>query len=142
MNRCTTVTLAAAIAASRLLLAAPQFTSVWRSPDAGSVSFAGKKVAALIIAQDDGLRVSGEEALARELAGRGLHSVATYRIAPKEELQVADRAKGWFDKAGVEGVVALRPVSSETRTNYNSGMWISSSYSTLWGYYGYGWSTV
>ena len=125
-----------------VLSAAPQFTSAWRSPDAGSVSFGGKKVAALVISQDDSLRVAGEEALARELTERGLQAVATYRIAPKEELQSGDRAKGWFEKAGVEGVVAMRPVSSEKRTTYNPGVWMSPAYSTLWGYYGYGWGAV
>jgi hypothetical protein len=125
-----------------VLSAAPQFTSAWRSPDAGSVSFAGKRVAALVITQDDSLRVAGEESLARELTGRGLQAVATYRIAPKEELQSGDRAKAWFEKAGVEGVVAMRPVSSEKRTTYNPGVWMSPAYSTLWGYYGYGWGAV
>jgi len=138
MNRLSATTLLA-VAAVTVLSAAPKFTSTWRSPDAGSVSFAGKKVAALVITQDDSLRIAGEEALAAELAARGLQSVATYRIAPKEELQSGDRAKGWFEKAGVEGVVAMRPVANEQRTTYNPGVWMSPAYSTLWGYYGYGW---
>ncbi len=106
------------------------------------MSFAGKKVAALVIAQDDSLRVAGEEALVRELTARGLESVATYRIAPKEELQSADRAKGWFEKANVDGVVAVRPVSTEKRTTYNPGTWMNPYYSTFWGYYGYGWGSM
>ena len=95
-----------------------------------------------MISPDDSLRVPGEEALARELIARGFQSVATYRIAPKEELQSAERAKGWFERANVEGVVALRPVGREQRTSYNPGLWTTSSYSTLWNYYGYGWSSV
>jgi len=142
MNRLLPATVAATVCAVALLSAAPKFTSVWRSSEAGTVSFAGKKVAALVITQDDGLRVSGEEALARELAARGLQSVATYRIAPKEELQSGDRAKVWFEKANVEGVVAMRPVSSEKRTTYTPAMWTNPYYSTLWGYYGYGWSNM
>jgi hypothetical protein len=142
MNRLVPATLAATVVAVTLLSAAPKFTSAWRSPDAGSVSFAGKKVAALVIAQDDSLRVSGEEALVRELTARGLQSVATYRIAPKEELQSADRAKGWFEKANVDGVVAMRPVSKDKRTTYNPGTWVNPYYSTLWGYYGYGWGSM
>ena len=142
MNRTASATLAATVVATTLLSAAPKFTSVWKSPDAGQVSFAGKKVAALVIAQDDSLRVSGEEALVRELTARGLQSVATYRIAPKEELQSADRAKGWFEKANVEGVVAIRPVSKDKRTTYNPGTWMNPYYSTLWGYYGYGWGSM
>ena len=142
MTRLAPTTLAATLAAVTLLSAAPKFSSVWKSPDAGSVSFAGKKVAALVITQDDSLRVAGEESLVRELTARGLQSVATYRIAPKEELQKAETAKGWFEKANVEGVVAMRPVSKDKRTTYNPGMWVNPYYSTLWGYYGYGWGNL
>ena len=124
MTRLLPATLAATVVAVAMLSAAPKFTSAWRSPDAGSVSFAGKKVAALVITQDDSLRVSGEESLVRELTARGLQSVATYRIAPKEELKSAERAKVWFEKTNVEGVVAMRPVSK------------------FWGYYGYGWGSM
>ena len=68
--------------------------------------------------------------------------MATYRIAPREELADADKAKGWFERASVEGVVALRPVSKEKVSGYNPGVWVSPSYGTLWGYYGYGWGSV
>lgn len=142
MTRPLTTTLTAALAAVAVVSAAPDFKSVWKSPDAAQVSFAGKKIAALVITQDDSLRVSGEESLVTELTARGLQAVATYRIAPKEELQSADRARGWFEKANVEGVVALRPVSSEKRISYNDSLWLSPSYNTFWGYYGYGYSSV
>jgi hypothetical protein len=142
MNRLMPLTLATTIAAVAVLPAAPKFTSMWKSPDAASVSFAGKKVAALVITQDDSLRVSGEESLVRELTARGLQSVATYRIAPKEELKNPDHAKGWFEKANVDGVVAMRPVSKDKRTTYNPGTWMNPYYSTLWGYYGYGWGSL
>ena len=46
-----------------------------------------------------------------------------------------------FEKANVEGVVAVRPVSVDTDT-YTTGTWVTANYSTLWGYYGYGWSSV
>lgn len=139
MTRVLPITLAATVAAVAMLSADVKFTSAWRSSEAGTVSFAGKKIAALVISQDDSLRVPGEEALVRELTARGLQSVATYRIAPKEELQSAERAKPWFERANVEGVVALRPVSKDTRTTYNATMWTSPYYSSFWGYYGYGW---
>ena len=97
LNRLLPVTLAASVAAVTVLSAAPKFTSVWKSPDAASVTFAGKKVAALVMTQDHSLRVAGEETLVNELKA-SLESVATYRIAPKEELEVADRAKVWFER--------------------------------------------
>ena len=138
---CTLVT--AAIAAAVVTLsAAIKFTSTFKSMDAGAVNFAGKKVAALVISNDDSLRVAGEESLVRELNARGMQAVATYRIAPKEELRRPESAKPWFEKAGVEGVVAVRPVSADTQETYSPGTWTSANYGTLWGYYGYGWSAV
>ena len=81
------LTLAAGVAAK------PKFLSVWKTPAATEVTLAGKKLAALVISNDNDLRVSGEEALVRELERRGLQGVATYRIAPKEELTSGDKAK-------------------------------------------------
>ena len=131
-----------AVTAGALLAAAVTFTSTFKSLDAGAMSFFGKKVAALVISNDDSLRVAGEESLVRELAARGIQAVASYRIAPKEELRRADTARPWFEKAGVEGLVAVRPVSADTQRSYNTGTWVSTNYATLWGYYGYGWSAV
>ena len=131
-----------AVTAGALLAAAVTFTSTFKSLDAGAMSFFGKKVAALVISNDDSLRVAGEESLVRELTARGMQAVASYRIAPKVELRRADTARPWFEKAGVEGVVAVRPVSADTQRSYNTGTWVSTNYATLWGYYGYGWSAV
>jgi len=130
------------VLAAAALTAAITFTSTFKSPDAGSVTFRGKKVAALVISNDNSLRVAGEEALVRELTARGIQGVATYRIAPKEELTTAEKARPWFERAGLEGIVVIRPVSADTRKAYTSGTWMSPNYGTLWGYYGYGWSTV
>jgi hypothetical protein len=136
------LTLALVAAVVGAAAAKPKFTSVWKTPAASEVTLAGKKVAALVISNDTDLRVSAEEALVRELGRRGLQGVATYRIAPKEELADVAKARGWFERAGVEGVVALRPISSERRTTYTPGTWANPYYGTLWGYYGYGWNNV
>jgi hypothetical protein len=133
----------ATVAASATVLCASiTFTATWKSMDAGNVTFVGKKVAALVISNDDSLRVAGEESLVRELSALGMQAVATYRIAPAPELRAPETAKVWFDRAGIEGVVAVRPVSADTRQVYTPDMWVSSSYSSLWGYYGYGWGAV
>ena len=140
--RTASATLACVVGLAIAAHAAITFTSTFKSMDAGAVSFVGKKVAALVMSTDDSLRVAGEESLARELSGRGLQAVATYRIAPKEELQRVETARPWFEKAGVEGVVAVRPVSTDTRQTYTPGIWLTPNYGTFWGYYGYGWSSV
>jgi hypothetical protein len=121
---------------------APTFTSSWSAPEAAGVSFAGRKIAALVISSDENLRISGEEQLVRELNGRGVEGVATYRMIPREETASAERARPWFERAHVEGVVALRPVSVDKQITYAPAVWTTSSYTTLWGYYGYGWTGV
>jgi hypothetical protein len=134
------VVLALALSLYAVVSAAPRFTSTWKAPEAAGTSFAGKKVAALVISQDENLRMSSEEALVRELAAVGVKdAVAAYRLVPREELQDAVKAKPWFDRAGVEGVVTLRLVSAETERNYPSTYWAAPAYSSFWGYYGYGW---
>lgn len=133
---------AALIIASTPLAAKTKFQSVWKSPDAASVSLAGQKVAALVIDKDDSLRVAGEEALVRELNARGMQGVASYRMVPKEELQSADKARVWFEKAGVQGVVAFRVVNDQRRKTYVPSTWTNPYYTSLWGYYGYGWGAV
>jgi hypothetical protein len=124
------------------LAAKTKFQSVWKSPDAAATSFAGKKVAALVIDNDDSLRVAGEEALVRELTARGIQGVASYRMMPKELAQDPAQAKAWYEKAGVQGVVAFRVVDDERRKTVVPSTWTTGYYTSFWGYYGYSYSAV
>jgi hypothetical protein len=143
MSRVVVVTAAATLSLSAALLAGPKFVSTWKAPEAAGTSFAGRKVAALIISDDQNLRVSGEEALVRELAGVGVpQGIASYRIVPREELRDPEKARGWYEKSGAEGVVAMRLVKADKRTTWSPSTWSTPYYSTLWGYYGYGWGAV
>jgi len=144
MTRIAIYTAGVTLALSAVAIAdGPKFASTWKSPEASNVSFAGKKVAALIISDDQGLRVSGEEALVRELAGIGLtQGVASYKLIPREELHDADKARGWYERAGVDGVVTMRLVKAEARKTWEPSMWSSGYYSTFSGYYGYGWGSA
>jgi hypothetical protein len=142
MRRAFLIPFAPLLAATALLAADVKFTSTWKGKDAAGVSFAGKKVAALVISKDEPLRIAGEEALVRELTPRGINMVATYRIVPKPELESADKAKVWYEKSAVEGVVALRPVSSDKVKSYTSATWVGASYNSFWSYYPYAWSGV
>lgn len=143
MFRSVCLTVVTALALASPALAGPKFTSTWKAPEAAGVTFMGKKVAALIINPDADLRVSGEEALVRELAAIGLtQGVASYRIVPKEELRDPEKARGWYERSGVEGVVAMRLVSTGVRQTWTPSVWTSPYYSSFWGYYGYGWASV
>ncbi len=143
MTRPGALTLAiVAVAAVATVSAKTKFESVWKSPEAATVTFAGAKVAALVIDKDDSLRVAGEEALVRELTARGIQGVASYRMMPKELAQDAAQAKTWYEKAGVQGVVALRVVNDDRRKTVVPSTWSNTYYTSLWGYYGYGWGAV
>ncbi len=121
---------------------AAKFTSVWKAPDITTIGFAGKKVAALVITKDEGLRQSAEEALVRQLDAIGVQGEASYRLAPREVMQDKDKARAWFAKVGVEGVVALRLVSADKVTTYSPATWSTGYYGSLWGYYGYSWGVA
>lgn len=129
-------------AATTIVVAAPKFLAVWKSPEVSRLNFAGKKVAALVISDSQSLQMSGEEALTRELTARGVTGTPTYRFVPREELKSADKAKAWFERAKIEGVVAMRPVKREKEREYTPVVWSSGYYPEFWGYYGYGWSNV
>lgn len=128
--------------AAGVVTAAPKFLAVWKAPDVSRLNFGGRKVAALVITDDQSLQVSGEEALDRELIARGVSGVATYRIVPREELKSPEKAKGWYERAGVEGVVAFRPVSYDKERSYTPEIWSTSYYQTFWSYYSYSWQGV
>ena len=122
--------------------AAPRFVNVWKAPDVERLNFAGKKVAAVVITGDRSLQMSAEEALSRELSARRVTGLPSYRIVPHEEAQSADRARGWFERAAVQGVVALRPVATRREERPGPVVWTSGYYPSFWGYYGHGWTTV
>ena len=130
--------------AGAVLLAADDYTltSTWKAPGEGPLNYAGRKVVALVIAKDDSLRMSAEEALAREISARGPLGTAAYRLIPREELADKDKAKAWFERTGVEGVVALRIVGKDEQRVYSAVVWSSGYYGNFYDYYGYGWATA
>lgn len=134
-------TLALALGAV-MLLAGNEFVSTWKAPGATELNFAGRKVAAVLISQDTSLRMSAEEALAREITARGANGVASYRMVPKELLTDKKAAKEWFERAGVAGLVVLRPVQTETTKEYSAVVWQSGYYTHAWEYWDYSWSSV
>ena len=127
--------------ATAVVAAAPKFRSVWKAPDIASLNFVGKTVAALVITDDQSLQVAAEEKLVSELMPLGVNAIATYRIVPREELKSAEKARGWYERRGIQGVVAVRPLAEEKERT--APVVFASGYDTsFWGYYGYGWSSV
>lgn len=119
-----------------------EFRSSWKAEDIQKLDMAGKKVAAVVISSDESLRMSAEEAMARELNSRGFVGVAGYRSIPAELLQDGDKARGWFEKTGVSGVVALRLLAVDKERVSSSVVWTSVSYQSFNNYYATAWQTV
>lgn len=119
-----------------------KFTSTWKAPGAAGVSYAGKKVVGLIVSDDLSLRMSAEEALARELTARGAQGVAAYRVIPKEEIRNTDSAKRWFEQMGVAGVVLMRLVDVSKEKIPTAVVWAGATYGSLWDYYPYAWGSA
>jgi hypothetical protein len=119
-----------------------KFKSTWKAPGVGMLNLGGKKIAALVITSDVNLQMSAEEALKREITARGPIGVAAYTLVPREELRDKDKARPWFEKAGVDGVVAMRIVNVDKEKVYNAVVWSSSYYGNFWDYYGSSWNDV
>jgi hypothetical protein len=134
----TVIVATAAIAVT----SAAEFTSQYKAKGIEAQTFAGKKVAALVMTEDLALRMSAEEALVRQLNERGVKAVASYKMIPAPELKDKDRARAWFEKAGIQGVIVLRPVKMEMKVTKYEPQWVSGYYQSFWGYYGYGWSAA
>jgi len=88
------------------------------------------------------VKMSAEEALAREITARGPIGIAAYRAIPKEELVDKDRAQQWFARTGVAGAVVVRVVNVDTTKEYSSVMFGAAYYQTFSGFYEYGTATI
>ena len=122
-KRLAAASLIVLVSASPLVGAKVKFISTWKSPDAGRLTYAGRKIVSLVMSDDDALRMSAEEALARELTTRGVDGESAYRLIPREESRDPERARGWFERSGAAAVVAMRLVDIARETPPPGVMW-------------------
>ena len=141
MRRMLLTAVMIALAAGSVVMAA-KFKSTWKAPDVDRLNFAGKKVAAVVISEDQDLQVSAEEELARQLTALGVQGVPSYRLVPREVLRDKARVKEWFQQSGTTGLVVIRVVSADKEISYTPDLWVTSMYASPWDYYAYGWSTA
>jgi len=138
----TVIAVVLALGVASATAASNEFVSVWVSPTAKPLDFIGRKVAAVVIVDALDLQMSAEEALAREISARGPIAVPSYRIVPRPDLKSAERAKGWFERNNIQGMVVLRVVNTDTQKVYSSVVYTSAYYANGWDYWGYGWTSV
>jgi hypothetical protein len=140
VTRRTAVVLALASFAN-VAEAGTKFKSTWKPPDAAPANFQGKKVAALVMLEDEKTRRGVEDELAYALRSRGVVGVAAHSLVPPEETKDKERARARLDEAGVAGAVVLRSVNKAAQLTEPKAYWVA-SYSTFSGYYGWGWGGV
>ena len=105
--------------------------SSWKAPDAEPFRMRGEKVAAVVMVSDQSIRFAGEDALARELSARGAEGVPMYTLLAGADPDEA-KARAAAERAGVAGVIVLRPVRVDkeilSRSIYSGPM-----YGGFWG---------
>jgi hypothetical protein len=136
------VGLVATAAVTLLACASPAFHSTWKNPGAEPSNLRGKRVAALVLSEEEPLRCAAEDALAREITAHGAVGVPAYTLLPKGLVRDKEKARHLLEQAEVVGVVALRPRAWDKSPTADLGAyWGSSRYSSFWGpgFWGWGW---
>lgn len=118
------------------------FVSSSKSPTAQTLNLSGAKVAAVVIMEDQTQRRSAEKVLAQEISAQGAVGVPMYSIhadsTPKDEPAV----RAALERAQVEGLVVMRPVSIELDATVTPVKSSESTQREYWGsYYSSAWGT-
>lgn len=119
------------------------FVSTWKSPEVAASALDGQRVATFLISDNEGLRRTVEDALAREATARGAEGVAGYTLMPAEVARQEAAAEEALKEAGVVAVITLRLVSEDQRASTTSGTWhMVPAYRYWGGYWRRGWREV
>ena len=117
--------------------ATTHFKSTWRDPAAQPITLRGQKVAAFMLSQNESMRRSGEDILARELTARGVHGIAGYQLTGGQPIQDSEVLRRKLAEAGLDGAVIIRVVDRRQEVNYIPG---GPYYGSMYGYWDYGWA--
>jgi hypothetical protein len=122
---------------------ASTFVSTWKAPDAQPLELKGAKVAAVVMMEGRASRRLAEDTLAREITARGAQGIAMYSIVADETPSNEPATRAALEKAGIKGVVVMRPISVNKDITATPIMtYADPHYGGYWGgYYGYGWTS-
>jgi hypothetical protein len=137
----TTLLLVCALALSAC--ASEPFVNSWKAPDAAPLQLQGAKVGAVVMIRNEAARRVAEDALAREISDRGGQGVPGYTLFPDSQPSNEAEAKAAFERAGMQGVVVMRPTSVDKEVVSDPAAFTPSVYGGYWGgYYGHGWGAA
>jgi len=121
--------------------ASSPFLSSWKAPDVQPLQLQGARVGAVVMMRDEAPRRAAEDALAREIGARGAVGIPGYTIVPDRKASEAE-VRAAFERAGVQGIVAIRPVSVDKEVVASPVEYLDAPYRAYWdGYYGYAWNS-
>jgi hypothetical protein len=118
--------------------ASTQIVSAWSDPEFSRVPF--RKVLVVFQHQDPALRQRLERTMAAQIA----NSVPSHAIFSDEEVRDVERVKARVRQEGFDSTVIMRLVGVEREVSYMpSRMYAAPAYyRNMWGYWGYGWTSV
>ena len=117
--------------------ATTQIQSSWKDPSADTIHF--QKVVVFALAKDPSTRRIAEDELVRDSPSGTM--VASHTFVSDAELGDVPAVKQKVKAQGFDGAVVMRPVGTQTRQTVVPGAPMQpfgAPYSSLWGYYGYG----
>jgi hypothetical protein len=129
------ITLALATAAC---MGGTKLTAVWKAPGATSVRF--NKVLVAVVSSDQLRRRVVEDRLVQRIA----NSTPSYKFLTEADVKDQAQAKAKVQAGGFDGALIVRFVGTTKEESYVPGAsyWGPAPYSTMWGYWGYGWGAV
>jgi len=113
-----------------------------RPPDAEPLNLRGEKVAAVVMMQNQKVRVQAENALAKAITERGVQGIPMHTLLASPNPANQEAARAALEKAGVKGLIVLRPTRARKTERTPPRTYAMPMYAGYWGgYYPYGWGT-
>jgi hypothetical protein len=111
--------------------------NTWADPSAGQVRF--KKMLNVCACKDEAMRRTVEDQLTKRITG----STSSYTILSQDDLQDRESAKAKVKAGGYDGAVVMVLVSVDRTQTYVPGTAyaVPAPYTSMYGGWGYGWST-
>jgi hypothetical protein len=132
------LTLAAVALCATTSLYATKLIAVWADPAAGQTRFT--KVIVAFQSADEVMRRNSEVTFVKRFP----KATAAYTMMQGVDVKDRDQVKALVEKAGFDGAVIMHLVRTDKETIYSPGTtwWGTAPYTSMWGFWGYGWGTA